>query len=329
MSDKKLRAAVIGTGYLGRFHAQKYAELPECELVGVVDIDLSRAKEIAEETKTTAYASYNELLDKVDAVSIVTPTETHAEIGCAFLAKGIHVLIEKPMAKSLAEADALIKAAEKSGAILQVGHLERFNAAVMALEGKLNNPIFIESHRLSPFPNRATDVDVVLDLMIHDIDIILNLVGAEVESVDAVGIPVISDKVDIANARIKFVNGCVANVTASRVSKETLRRIRLFQSDAYISIDYAAQHISISKIVDKGKGSAPSIVAEELDIERKDALFEEIRSFVDCVINNKTPLVSGHDGKRALKVAESIQSSVRDSIENMRLHLDKANGSPS
>ncbi len=326
--DRK-KVAVIGTGYLGRFHAEKYAGLEGADLIGVVDTDIKRAEEVAKKHGTKAYSSYEDVIADCDAVSIVTPTETHCEIGLAFLNKGVDVLIEKPLATSIEEADKLIAAADSSGAILQVGHLERFNGAVLALEGKVSRPMFIESHRLSTFTERSLDVDVVLDLMIHDIDIILNLVHSEVESVDAVGIPVISGKVDMVNARIKFVNGCVANVTASRVSKDRLRRVRLFQSDAYIAIDYAAQHISIARLVPGEAGKLPTIVDEELDIERKDSLKEEIKSFINCVIEKKAPLVSGRDGKRALEVAQKIQKSIADSMIKFNTHVDLEKTKPS
>src|SRR3989344_4656398 len=219
---KKVKIGVVGVGYLGRFHAEKYKSLPNVELVGVIDVDRKQADEVAAALDTTAFYSYNDILskDKVDAVSIVVPTLLHYSIAKDFLSKGIDVLLEKPMTNTLEEADGLIKEAGRRNAILQVGHLERFNAAVMASEGIVNNPLFIESYRLSPFPNRSTDVDVVLDLMIHDIDIIMNFIKSEIESVDAVGAPVITGKVDMANARLRFKNGCVANVTASRGSKE-------------------------------------------------------------------------------------------------------------
>jgi predicted dehydrogenase len=221
------------------------------------------------------------------------------------------------MGMNSVEAEELIQAARASGAVLQIGHLERFNAAVVALKERHIAPMFIESHRLSGFPDRGTDVDVVLDLMIHDIDIILNLVGSEVESVDASGVPIISSKVDIANARLTFQNGCVANVTASRVSLEPLRRLRIFQRDAYISVDYAAQHISIStKDTDKETGKV-QIATEELDIEMKDSLNEEIKSFVASCKEGKPPLVTGLDGKRALEVAQRIQASVEESMERI------------
>lgn len=314
---KEIRTAVIGTGYLGRFHAQKYAELSNSKLVGIVDIDKARAEEIAKETKTTAYTDYTELFGKVDAVSIVTPTDTHAEIGRAFLNEGIDVLIEKPMTVTTKEAEELVTLAKEKKAILQIGHLERFNAAIVALEGRVNNPVFIESHRLAPFNLRALDVDVVLDLMIHDIDIILSLVDSEIETVQATGVPLISSKVDIANARLTFENGCVANITASRVSKEPQRRIRLFQHDAYIAIDYATQHISISRL-DRSANGLPSISEEELDIEKVDSLREEIVAFLSSVTTRTRPSVSGEDGKRALMVAAQIQEKTENSLKKLR-----------
>lgn len=322
---KIIKTAVIGTGYLGKFHAEKLVSLDGVELVGVVDLDRQRAKEVATANKTRAYTDYKELFELVDAVTIVTPTESHCRIGLDFLSRGKDVLIEKPMAISLDEADSLIKAAKDNNAVLQIGHLERFNPAVMALKDRIQRPLFIEAQRLSPFPNRALDVDVVLDVMIHDIDIILNLVSSEIKSVDAVGIPIITSKVDIANARLKFENGCVANVTASRVATESLRRTKIFQHDSHITIDYAAQHISISSLDTSGDKSSESsstiarlrqLEIEDLEIERKDSLREEIKSFIECSRNRSKPLVSGHDGKRALEVAGKIQEAVMKSLKD-------------
>lgn len=316
---KKIKAAVIGVGYLGRLHAEKYSQIEEVELVGVMDIHPERAAEVAEQTKCRAFKTYEELFGLVDAVSVVTPTESHLKVGKDFLDRGKHVLIEKPIAVDTREAEELISTAEKAGVVLQVGHLERFNAAVVALEGRLGNPMYIESQRLSPFPNRSTDVDVVLDLMIHDIDIILNLVDSEVKSVDAVGIPVVTDKVDLANARIKFDNGCVADVTASRVSKERKRQIRIYQSDSFITIDYANQHILTTRIVPDRDGGYATLVDEDSDLEKRDSLLEEIRSFVKCSATGTSPLVSGRDGLVALEVASRIQSSVEASMKGFKV----------
>ncbi|MFQ5585511.1 MAG: Gfo/Idh/MocA family protein [Thermodesulfobacteriota bacterium] len=317
---KRIRVGVIGAGYLGRFHAEKYAALDSAELVGVVDIDRKRADTLAAAVETQAFSSHTDILDKVDAVSVVTPTETHFDITRELLARGIDVMLEKPMTSTVDEADELIETAERCGALLQIGHLERFNAAVVALEGKDVAPLFIESDRLSPFPNRGVDVDVILDLMIHDIDIILNLVDSDVESVEAVGVPVVTGKVDIANARLKFKSGCVANVTASRVSKEMVRKTRLFQPDEYVSIDYAAQKIAIFRR-ERGAGGLPRIVEEDITIERRDSLMEETRAFLTCVERREQPLVSGREGKRALLVAQQIQDSIQQSLEAVGARL--------
>ncbi len=313
---KKIRVAVIGVGYLGRLHAEKYSAMEEAELVGVVDLDVERANEVAAAAGTVAFSSYEELKGKVDAVSVVTPTESHCKIGLDFLSRGVDVLIEKPIAMDLDEAERLCAEAEKTGAILQVGHLERFNAAVVALNGRLRDPVFIESFRLSPFPNRSTDVDVILDLMIHDIDIILNLVDADVDRIEAVGIPVVSNKVDIANARLTFTNGCVANVTASRVSKERVRKINLFEHDACIGIDYATQSIEIARLEPAEGGGVRSLVDEEIKIEKADSLDAELRSFIKCASTRTAPLVSGMDGKKALDVAQRIQESASVTMAN-------------
>ena len=314
MTTKKTRVAVIGVGHLGSLHAEKYAAIEEADLVGVVDIDERRAAEIAAKVKTRAYKSPAELYGLVDAVSIATPTNSHQKIGIDFLSKGVDVLIEKPIAMNTESALSLIRVGEKTGAIIQVGHLERFNGAVMALNGRVSNPMFIESNRLSPFPNRSTDVDVILDLMIHDIDIILNLVDSEVAGVDAVGIPVITKKVDVVSAHIQFKNGCVANITASRVSRNRLREICLFQADTCIYIDYARQHISISRVVPGAGGGPPSMVNEEIDIEKKDSLMEELKAFLKCSAGKERPIVSGTEGLKALQVATMVQEAVKISM---------------
>ncbi len=330
----RIRTAVVGVGRLGGFHAEKYAQLEGAELVGVADIDMARAEEVAGRLGTTAYSDYRDLIPLVGAVSIATPTEFHLEIGRVFLEAGVHVLVEKPIAMDSREAALLVEAARRSGAVLQVGHLERFNPAVTALDGRVTRPLFIESYRLSPFPARSTDIDVILDLMIHDIDIIMNLVDEDIVEIKAMGIPVITPHVDMANARLRFSGGCVANVTASRVSRERARSIRLFQSDSIISIDYAAQHIYITRAekaapagggagdagaggaggvggVPGGPGAPGRLVDEDMEIEKKDSLLEEIRSFVNACASGGAPLVTGEAGKRALEVAERIQASVK------------------
>lgn len=306
----KLRALVIGVGYLGRFHAQKFAALEDVELIGVVDVSAERAAEVAVEFGTRAYDDYRGLLDQVDLVSVVVPTQHHFQVARDCFAAGCHVLLEKPVTRTVEEADQLIELARSKNLVFQVGHLERFNPAILALQGVIKNPQFIESHRLAPFKPRGTDVNVVLDLMIHDIDIILSIVGCPIKTVNSVGVPVLSAEVDIANARLQFENGCVANVTASRVSREAMRKVRIFQPDAYISIDYQERKIAIYR---KLEGESmipglPNIAMEQKSFEQSDALMAEIRSFVDVVRQGGRPVVSGEDGRRALEVALQINT---------------------
>jgi predicted dehydrogenase len=306
----KLRAAVIGVGYLGRFHAQKFAMLDDVELVGVVDASAERAAEVAAEIGTRAFTDHREVLPLVDMVSVVVPTQYHFEVARDAFEAGCHVLLEKPVTRTVEEADRLVALAQEKNRIFQVGHLERFNPAILALRGVINNPRFIESHRLAPFKPRGTDVNVVLDLMIHDIDIILSIVGCPIKTVNSVGVPVLSSEVDIANARLQFENGCVANVTASRVSREAMRKVRIFQPDAYISIDYQERKIAIYR---KLEGESmipglPNIAMEQKTFEQSDALLEEVRSFVEVVKTGGRPMVSGEDGRRALEVALQINT---------------------
>ncbi len=304
----RLKCAVVGAGYLGKFHAQKYASLPECELIAVVDVDFSIATEIACQYGATAYSDFKDILDEVDAVSIVVPTTYHHAISKAFLQAGVHVLVEKPITVTVDEAEDLIALANKYSVILQVGHLERFNPAVLGLD-KGEKPIFIESHRLSPFNPRANDVSVVLDLMIHDIDIILALVDSEPVKIDASGTAVLTSGTDIANARLLFANGCVANVTASRISMKTERKMRMFRPDSYVSVDF--QNRVLTKLHTGSKEmfpGIPEIITEESVFENGDALLEEIKHFIECIRTGKKPLVSGDAGKRALATAIQITS---------------------
>ncbi|MDY0268736.1 Gfo/Idh/MocA family protein [Trichloromonas sp.] len=306
----KLRAAVIGVGYLGRFHAQKFAMLDDVELVGVVDASAERAAEVAAEVGARAFTDHREVLPLVDMVSVVVPTQYHFDVARDAFEAGCHVLLEKPVTRTVEEADRLVALAQEKNLIFQVGHLERFNPAILALRGVINNPRFIESHRLAPFKPRGTDVNVVLDLMIHDIDIILSIVGCPIKTVNSVGVPVLSSEVDIANARLQFENGCVANVTASRVSREAMRKVRIFQPDAYISIDYQERKIAIYR---KLAGESmipglPNITMEQKSFEQSDALLEEVRSFVEVVRTGGRPVVSGEDGRRALEVALQINT---------------------
>lgn len=312
---KRIRVAVVGVGYLGRFHAEKYAKLPQVELIGVIDTDKIQADKIASDLNTKAFYSCRDILskDKVDAVSIVVPTFFHHKIAKDFLSQGIDCLLEKPITNTLAEADELIREAEKQKAVLQVGHIERFNAAVLAAQDMVKNPLYMECHRLSPFPNRSTDVDVVLDVMIHDIDIILHLVKSEIESIDAVGMPVLTNMADIANVRIKFKSGCTANITASRVFHEKVRKLIVYQKDGYISLDYAAQSASFFQNASSSLGGG---MTEQISTgEKNDTLLEEIKAFVDSVITRKLPVVSGEDGRRALEVAQIIQGKMGTKIK--------------
>jgi len=309
---QKIRTAVIGVGYLGRFHAQKYAALPQSQLVGVVDSSLAISQAVGAELGVPAYADYHQLLGQVDAVSIVTQTPAHYAIAADFLRAGAHVLVEKPMTETLEQARSLIDIAAAAGRILQVGHLERFNAAILAAEPSLHEPRFLECHRLAPFRERGTDVNVVLDLMIHDIDILQSIVRSPIVSIDAVGTPVFSDEIDIANARLRFANGCVANTTASRVSLKTERRLRVFQDDAYISIDLQQKILTVirKRTADTPPGPLP-VSIEEQNLDQGDALKAEIESFLHCVQTGAAPVVSGEDGLRALETALRITEQVQ------------------
>jgi predicted dehydrogenase len=307
-----VRTAVIGVGYLGRFHAQKYATLPGSRLVAVVDAVAGPRERVAAELGCRAVADHREILGEVDAVSIATPTPLHFPIASECLERGVHVLVEKPVTETPEQARALIALAADRGLVLQVGHLERFNSAILALEGTLGTPRFIESHRLAPFKERGTDVNVVLDLMIHDIDLIQSLVGAPIESIDAVGASVFSAGLDIANARIRYANGCVANTTASRVSMKMERKLRLFQDDAYVSIDLQQKVLTVVRKPPAGAHATPGqVVIEERSYEQGDALRMEIESFLRSVREGRPPVVSGEDGLRALETAIRITDLVQ------------------
>jgi predicted dehydrogenase len=302
-----VRVAVVGVGYLGRFHAQKYAQLPGCALVGVADPNAAARDAVAAELGTRAVADWRELVGEVDAVSVVTPTPLHHPIARAFLDAGAHVLVEKPIAVTVEEADDLIAAARAAGRVLQVGHLERFNSAVQAIEGIVTRPRFIECTRLAPFKQRGTDVSVVLDLMIHDIDLIQSIVRSPVESVDAVGSSVFSDDLDIANARLRFASGCVANVTASRVSLKTERKLRLFQDDAYLSIDLQQKILTtIRKGGTPPAPGLPGVTIDERTYDQGDALKLEIEAFLASIRTGRPPLVGGEAGRLALATALRI-----------------------
>ena len=307
-----VRTAVIGAGYLGRFHAQKFALLPQSQLVAVVDVLEEARERVAKQCGCRSVADYRDVLDEVEAVSIATPTPLHHPIAKHCLERGVHVLVEKPIAQTPGQARELIEVAARHGRVLQVGHLERFNAAILALGDTLGQPRFIESHRLAPFKERGTDVNVVLDLMIHDIDLIQSLVGAPIESIDAVGAAVFSPEIDIANARIRYAGGCVANTTASRASLKTERKLRLFQDDAYVSIDLQQKVLTIVRKPPPGSDAAPGqVVIEERSYERGDSLELEIRAFLRSIREGRPAVVSGEDGLRALETAIRITELVQ------------------
>ncbi len=313
---EKLKVGVVGVGYFGSFHAEKYARSPQVDLVGVADIDEARVHEVADRFSTRSFVDYKDLFDKVEAVSIAVPTPIHFQVARDFIESGIDVLLEKPMTATLHEAEALVEVAENKKRILQIGHLERFNSAVFALNGLLVDPLFIDSIRFSPFLERASHVDVVLDLMIHDIDLILSMVQSEVTSIRAVGVPVISSHLDIANARMEFQNGCTANITASRVSGKKMRQIRIFQDDGYFTIDFLSHKIRIHRKEQDSDG--PKVVSEEIRMTPTDALESEIHSFIQKVRDRTEPLVSGKNGKRALEVALSITEQIERNIVRRR-----------
>lgn len=309
----QLRAAVIGVGHLGTFHAEKYHLLPGVNLAAIVDVDRERAEHVATRFGAKAYTEHQDILGQVDLVSIVTPTEQHYKIASDCLESRIHTLLEKPMTQTLSEAQALIDLAQSSGVVFQVGHLERFNPAMREIQGQLKAPHFIESHRLAPYNPRGTDVDVVLDLMIHDIDIILNMTASPLINIQSVGVPVLSKEVDIANARLEFADGCVANVTASRVSSKSMRKFRVFLTNAYVSIDFGEHKVSIyrKREGEHPESPTPSIDREEHSFQDADTLLEEIRAFIHSITTGSPPVVSGVDGKRALEVALEINKSIR------------------
>ena len=309
---RKVKVGVIGVGSLGQNHARIYAAMPEAELVGVYDVDSARAANIASQFKTVAFPSMEELASKVEAVSVVVPTDRHHAVATQLMDRGLHLLVEKPIATSTSEAEAMVTLAQKKGVILQVGHVERFNPVLGFLEGLGKKPRFIEAHRLAPYPPpregllpRGTEVSVVLDLMIHDLEIILHLVRAPVREIRAVGVPVLSRSEDIANVRLLFENGCVANVTASRISPERMRKIRVFLEDAYVSLDYQNQSGELYR-----KGLI-GIVREEVPIEKGEPLANELRSFAACVQRRDQPVVSGEHAAEALRLAVTITQQMR------------------
>jgi predicted dehydrogenase len=301
---------------MGQHHARMYASVEAVQLVGVCDINHARADAVAGEYQTMPYYDYRQLLDQVEAVTVAVPTENHATIGGDFLRHGVSVLLEKPISRTVPEADELIAAAETSGAVLQIGHLERFNPAVQAVQEIVTQPRFFEAHRLGVFSPRSLDIDAVMDLMIHDLDVILSLLRAEVVSVSAVGIPVLSSRVDIANARMEFADGCVANITASRISQEKVRKLRFFQPHDYVSLDYTKQEVEVFSLVSPSSSAGPPKISRRLlPVEPYEPLKAQVESFLRCVRENTKPLVDGHQGRRtlalALQVAQKIQEHAR------------------
>jgi predicted dehydrogenase len=302
-----VNVGVIGVGYLGRHHARLYAELAGAKLVGVVDVDPARAREVAVATGSRAFTDYRELLPHIQAVSVVVPTSLHHDVTATCLAAGLDVLLEKPMTVTLDEADRLIALAESARRIIQIGHLERFNGAMRALVERLTAPRFIESHRLGPFVGRGTDVHVILDLMIHDLDIILSLVRSPITEIRAVGVPVLTANIDIANTRLEFADGCVANITASRVSKDPMRKLRVFQPDAYFSLDYQKQEVVMARrLAAPPAPGMPPIEVKTLEIEKEEPLKAQLAAFLDSVATRRAPLVSGREGREALRVALDV-----------------------
>src|SRR6516162_1202354 len=307
---RKVRVAVVGTGEFGRNHARVYRELENVEFVGVLDEDPSRAGEIAKEFQTRTFQGIEELRGAIDAASVAVPTVAHREVGCALLEMGIDVLVEKPMARTVREADELIEAAKGKGCVLQVGHVERFNPAVLAVEPVVNRPLFFEVHRLGVFTPRSLDVDVIYDLMIHDLDILLALVKEPVTEVKAVGIPVLTDKVDIAHARLEFAGGAVANVTASRVSTERVRKMRFFQQREYVSLDYARR--DALRIGVKRPGPQPELGFEKLNAPAVEPLHAQLEVFVEASRTRNEPPTNGAAGRRALELAGRVMASIQE-----------------
>jgi len=309
---KQLRAAVIGVGYLGRFHAQKYKLIPNVELVAVSDNRHEKGQEVAKELNTEYVADYKNLAGRIDLATVAASTTSHYEIGKWLLENGISVFIEKPITVKSEEARELCEIAKKKNVTLQVGHVERFNPAMVSARKVLKRPLFIEVHRLAPFTPRGADVDVVLDLMIHDLDVILSLVQSPVKYVSAVGVPVLTKLVDIANARIEFESGTIVNVTASRVSQQATRKFRVFEQDKYLSIDFGKGSVDLLVKTGEWTGGVPPLNHESWSLEKGDALLQETQSFVDCVRENKRPVVSGEDGLAALSLAERILENIRE-----------------
>jgi predicted dehydrogenase len=329
---QKIKVGVVGVGHLGRHHLRVYSELPEAEVIGIYDTDLEKARAKAEEFNTRCFEGLDNLLQNTEAVSLVVPTSSHFTVGQEIIKKGINVLIEKPITQTVDQAEKLIQMAQEKNLILQVGHIERFNPAFQAIQGMSLEPKFIESHRLAPFVSRGTDVAVILDLMVHDVDLILALVKDKVKTIDAAGVSVISESEDIANARITFEKGCVANVTASRISAKPMRKLRLFQKDTYISMDFLKKKTEVYRLVEsesvkqQGKtiiGNIPLDRGKTISygippVKQEDMLTSELKSFLQAVKDKQRPVVSGEDGKEALRVALEIVRKIKEHREAVR-----------
>ncbi|MGE3275630.1 MAG: Gfo/Idh/MocA family protein [Vicinamibacterales bacterium] len=307
-----MRVGVIGVGHLGRHHARLLAGMDGVTLVGVADARRERAAEVAAEFGTVGVADW-QALGAVDAVTIATPTETHAEVALPLIERGVHVLIEKPLTRTVGEADRLVAAARAAGIVAAAGHTERFNPAVIAARPLINGPRFIEGHRLGTFPDRSLDIDVVFDLMIHDLDLVLDLVGEDVDTIEAVGVPVLTPRVDIANVRLRFAGGCIANLTASRISRDRVRKLRFFQKDAYLSIDYAAQEVETWRLV-RVPGAMPAIEGGKMDVPHDEPLKRELEDFIGAIREGRAPAVPIDHGRRALELAQRIAARMAESL---------------
>lgn len=321
----KIKVGVVGVGYLGRFHAEKYAHMDGVELVGVVDQDRSQADAVANKLAVSAFYQIDDLLGRVDAVSIVTPTPSHYEVSKAFLAHNTHLFIEKPISKNLSEADALIAMAADTGKVIQVGHIERFNPAFRALPTKGFEPCFIEAHRISVYKDRALDVSVIIDLMIHDLDLVLSLVKQPVSEMRVHGAAVITPHIDIANARLVFEGGCTANITASRIALESTRKFRVFDEKGYYSVDFATrQLVSARRDLSVVDGPIPGMAVSQQTVDQADALEAELKSFIDAIRTGSSPLVSGSDGRKALNLALAIETEIMRTMAPSKTDLSEA-----
>lgn len=309
---QKIKTAVIGVGHLGKAHARVYHTIEDAELVAVCDTNETTGRELAQAYGAKFTTDFCDLLGDVEAVSVATPTINHHEVTCACLEAGISVLVEKPISRTLEEADEMIRLADAKGVVLQVGHIERFNPAFQALQQQLTCPKFFEAHRMGIFTLRSLDIDVVMDLMVHELDIISSLVKSEVVKIEAVGIPILTQKIDLANARLEFADGCIANITASRVAGERLRKLRVFQPNEYYSLDYAEQQVGMFKLVPpKDAGALPDIVAQGLEVTKREPLLAEIESFVSSVRSRSAPVVTGAEGRRALALALEVLGKIK------------------